>query len=140
MKWPFECLWIKWGMGDLLDWSSQRCRTIIQHYLKQRKFMRFDDIWIKRVYHTEMSDLLHSAGTGSCKKQLRQNRNDTGWPNDIEYMIRKQVRDVVHIANVSADDLSEFYPPLSSTLLIMSKQGRVRKMPSDTFCTEIFLQ
>ena len=25
-------------MGDLLDWSSQPCRTIIQHYLKKKKF------------------------------------------------------------------------------------------------------
>ena len=48
------------------------------------------------------------------------------------------MRDVVHIANVSADDLSQFYPPLSSPLLMMSNQNRVRKIPSDTFCTEIF--
>ena len=116
---------------DLLDWSSQGCRTIIQHYLKQRSFIRFANIWKEYVYHTEISGQLDLNHPKSCKEKWGQKESDRTEVWYVSNLWFESRWDMLYrpryIANVFADDLSEFYPPLRSPLLMMSNTAESEK-------------
>ena len=122
---------------DLLDWSSQGCRTIIQHYLKQRNFIRFANIRKQYVYHMGISGHLDLNHPKSWKEKRGQKESGVIC---IKFMIRKQVRYVVQTI-YSKCVRGQFVRVLSTTqesTLDDVQHGRVRKIlkkisPAD-FC------
>ena len=122
---------------DLLDWSSQGCRTIIQHYLKQRNFIRFANIRKQYVYHMGISGQLDLNHPKSWKEKRGQKESGVIC---IKFMIRKQVRYVVQTI-YSKCVRGQFVRVLSTTqesTLDDVQHGRVRKIQT-TFCQLIFV-